>query len=113
MVCTLTSGPDRDIPTALHAVAAQRWASMPGPSDDPNRCALQTESVDEDEDDDDDTDQDKSSVPSDDETASGHLASVLRAERAFLAAAGADMSRFPIDTRLARGPPVLGEVTRL
>lgn len=116
MVCTLLSGPDRSL-AALRVVEAQPWASMPTPSGDSNRCALECEVVDVD---DDDADDDDESRFASEEAATAPVAIVpprvvlvARTKRARSIALSADKSRFAVGSHLARGPPPAREAALL
>lgn len=115
MVCTLLTGPDHGL-AALRVVEAQQWATMPAPSGDSNRCALECEVVDVDDDDD---DNDESRFPGDD-AAADTLATFApgtvrgpRQRRARSVALDADKSQFATDSHLARGPPGAREAALL
>jgi len=124
VVCSLCAGPERggsqagssslSSSLALQLLTSERVASMPLQALGQNECALESEVVDVD--DDDDTDE-ESKLGHDDDAPPADVPQALafrnavaaRAPRSLRSAPSAEPSRFAVGTRLARGPPVVGE----
>jgi len=117
IVCSLFAGPERGSSQAgsqtLRLLTSERVASMPLQALGQNECALESEVVDVD--DDDDTDEEsklghEDAPPADvPEALAFRNAVAARAPRSLRSAPSAEPSRFAVGTRLARGPPGVGE----
>ena len=122
VVCSLLAGPERggsqagssslSSSLALQLLTFERVASMPLQALGQNECALESEVVDVD---DDDTDE-ESKLGHDDappvdvpQALAFRNAVAARAPRSLRSAPASEPSRFAVGTRLARGPPVVGE----